>query len=361
MRYIFGILVFILIFTSCGTMRNFKTSDFSAINDVKNLEGEYINLNSDRISILSRFNIREEANFVTITSENPNELRLIYYSDTSIRKEQIFVGEMKKNYFEIYFLKEQFFIPLLYSSCNIDRVRIGKTNDGKLLIRKFVDQSGNLLFFGAGYSVETPYIFSNANQFNDYTPVHENGLWGFSDQSEKIVIPKKYDFVSFFDKDVARVKFNNKWGLINRQGEEITPIKYDKLSLIDTVFSPPIIRAYIGGKVGILDLSGNETIPVIYDYVGYFNSYNPFVPSLRLTPIRLGDKWGYATRTGVVVPAIYSELRGINNGHYLVKRNEKTYMIDKDGYEYESRGSFGTWTPILETKRKVQLEEQKME
>jgi len=357
MRYIFGIFAFVFTFTSCGTMRSFKTSDFSTINCVKSIEGNYLNRNSDRISILSRFNIGEEANFVTITAENPNEIKLAYHNDSSIRQERVFAGEMKQNYFEIYFSNQKKVIPLIYGNFNIDRIRMGKTKDGKLLIRKFVDNSGHLLFFAGGYSVETPYIFSYANELNDYTPIHENGLWGFSDSLGNIVIPKIYDFVSSFDKGVARVKLNNKWGLINRQGEEIAPIKYDKLSLIDTVFSPPIIRAYIGEKVGILDLSGNETIPVIYDFIAYSN-----MGYYGLFSIRLGDKKGFASRTQVVIPAIYSEISPLGLATATAKRDGRYFIVDRDGYEYEAKGSvFWGMRAKPDTKRKIKFEEQRIE
>jgi len=358
MKYILGIFVFVFTFTSCGTMRRFKTSDFSTINSVKGLEGNYLNRNSERISILSCFNIREEANFITIISENPNEIKLTYINDSSIIQERIFTGEMGKNYFEIYFLKQQSFIPILYSSCNIDRVRIGKTNDEKLLIKKFVDQSGNLLFFGGGYSVETPYKFSEAKENRDYTPIHENGLWGYSDLSGDIVIPKKYDFASLFDKGVARVKLNDKWGLINKQGKEIAPIKYDKISLVDTLSTPLIFRVSIEGKTGILDIDGNELIPAIYDYIGYSVSPDPNY----MVAIRLGDKLGRATRTQVIIPAIYSEQVNFLGDRIVYKRDGKNYIADKDGYEYEAEGNlFLGFKAKLETKRKIQLEEQKIE
>jgi len=357
MKQVFRILIFVFTFTSCGTMRTFKTSDFSTINGVKNLEGDYLNLNSDRKSILSLFNIREEANIITISSENSNEIKLTYYNDSTIRQERVFAGEMKKNYFEIYFSNQKKVIPIIYGNYNIDRIRIGKTKDGKLLIRNYYDNSGHILFLGGGYSVETPYIFFNANAHNEYIPVHENGLWGFTDSFGNIVISQKYDFVSFFDKDIARVKLNDKWGLINRQGEEITPVKYDKLSLIDTVFSPPIIRAYIGEKVGILDLNGNETIPIIYDFIAYSNMCH-----YGLFSIRLGDKKGFANRTQVVIPAIYSEIINFNGNTATAKRDDRYYVIDKNGYEYEAEGTvFWGMRAKPETKRKIQIEEQKTE
>jgi len=348
MKHLLKLLIIAFAFTSCGTMLHNNTYDFSIIKDVKDLEGYYLN-RVDRTSILSCFNVREYADFVNITSESPNEIKLIYNND-STKQEQIFTGQMKENFFEIYFSKQQSFIPLIYSSCDIDRIRIGKTKEGKLLIRKFIDQSGNLLFLAGGYSVEKPYIFSYADEYKSYIPIEEDGLWGYCDTSGHIVIPTKYDFATIFERDIACVKLNNKWGLINMHGEEITPIKYDDI-ILDTLQSPPIFCVYIGEKTGILDINGNEIIPVIYDYIEH-----PLSPD-KLMPIRLGEKWGCAIRTEVVIPAIYSEAYSYSGGRALVKRDGKSYLVDKDGYEYETKTTL-TLRAIPKTKRKIQLDEQ---
>ena len=353
MRHFFEILIVILTLTSCGTVRINKTSDFAQIKDVTDLNGNYLNRTSKN-SILSRFDIKEYADFVTFACENPNEIKLIYHND-STEREQIINGQMKNNFFEIYFSKRQFFIPLIYSSCDIERIRVGKSKDGKLLIRDFSNQSGNLLFLTSGHSFETPYKFYNSTEYKDYLPIKMNGLWGYYDLLGQVIIPEKYDFACIFEYGVARVKLNNKWGLINKQGEEITPFKYDDISLIDTLYSPPIFRVYIGEKTGVLDVNGNEIIPVVYDYIDY-----DLLPN-KLNSIGLGDKWGYATRTQVVIPAIYSEIVTFYGERVLVKRDEKYYMVDKDGYEYETKGIGTMRDPIPNTKRKIQLDEQKIE
>ena len=350
---IFGLLVLVLTFSSCGTMKVFTTSDFSAINDVKDIEGYYLNRCSGGISILSRFNIRDNADFVTITFNSPSEIKLTYFDGSLIEQERIFTGKMKRNYFEIYFSKRNIFIPFIYGNFDIDRIRIGKTEDGKLLIREFIDNSGYLLFFAGGYSVETPHVFSYAIEHKDFLPIHENGLWGYSDYQGNIVIPKKYDFTSIFVKDVARVKLNNKWGVINRQGEVIIPFVYDEISQIDLSGSPPIFRVSVGKKVGVVDINGNETIPVIYDYIAD-------CPSCDFFRIHLKDKKELANRTGVVIPAIYSEIHGFS-GRGMAERDGKYYIIDKEGYEYETKGGLWNLTIIPETKRKIQFEEQEIE
>ena len=352
MKFFCELLVFVFMFTSCGTLKHNKTSDFSAINDAKSMNGYYLNRIKTGNSLLFCFNINDYADFVTIVSENPNEIKLIYYNE-SAKQERVFMGEMKNNYFEIYFSKQKFVIPLIRSNIDIDRIRIGKTKNGQLLIRKFVDIGGSWFFIGAGYSYETPHIFSYSTEYTDYIPVQQNGLWGYSNSLGNIVIPAKYDFASIFEQNVARVKLNNKWGLINKQGEEVISIKYDEISIVDTLSTPSVFRVSIGEKKGILDINGHELIPVIYDYIGYSSDLN------ILNVIHLGDKLGYATRTQVVIPAIYSECVGSNKGLLLVKRDGKYYMVDKYGYEYETRGIGIFRDPILRTKRKIQLDEQK--
>ena len=357
MQHFWGILVFLLTLTSCGTLRVNNTSDFSTISEIKDLEGYYLNRTNNG-SILSCFNIREYADFVTLTSDNPNEIKLTYYnSDSLTKQERIFPGTMKKKYFEIYFSKLQFFIPLIYGIYDIDRIRIGKTKDGKLLIRNLEEKSGHWLVIGGGYSVETPFVFSCAKEYKGYIPTHENGLWGYSDSSGTIVIPGKYDFASIFETDVARVKLNNKWGLINRQGEEITSVKYDRISRIDTLSYPPIFRANIGEKAGFLDTNGHETVPVIYDYIG-----RSIMSPDRLFHIQLGDKKGFADRTQVVIPAIYSETLDLNEKKVAGKRDGTYFIMDMQGYEYEvKRSILGLWNAKPETKRKILFEEPHIE
>lgn len=354
MKILAKVLLFCITLTSCGTLKYHKTSDFASIYGITDLEGCYLNQTKD-YSLLSCFNIRDIANFVSISVLSPNEIKLTYHNDSTIH-EQVFKGEMKGKYFEIYFSKQQVIIPILYSSCTIDRLRIGKSKTDEILVRKFVDQSGNVLFLAAGYSYETPYLFLNKKDYKGYIPFQINGKWGYKDVLGETEIPVKYDFAGMFENDVARVKLNNKWGLINIKGQEITPLKYDYISLLDTKFSPPIFRVNIGSKVGILDVEGKETIPVIYDFIANSNMshYGYF-------SIRLGEKKGYANRTQVVIPAIYSRLFNFDGNTAVAMRDGEYYIVDIYGYEFETTGKGFMRTPKLETRRKIQFNEQVIE
>jgi hypothetical protein len=143
---------------------------------VQDLEGLFLNHKIGEIakpvriidSILSIFNIREFTDFVTIVAKSPNEIKLIYYNDSSERREKVFEGEMKENFFEIYLSNEQFVIPLFFGNWNIDRLRIGKTEDRELIIRRFIDHRGHLLMLAGGTAYELVGRFSLATSCKGY-------------------------------------------------------------------------------------------------------------------------------------------------------------------------------------------------
>ena len=366
MRYFFTVIVVILTFTSCGITRRFNnTSEFATIHSVKDLEGRFVNsriqegLGSRGMtgSILSTFNIWEYTDFVTIVAKSPREIKLIYYNNLSERQERVFEGEMRGSFFEIYLERSVIVIPLIYAHRIFERLRIGKTEDGELLIRRVSDRGGHLLFIVGGSAHESVARFHLATAHKGYMPTRNNGLWGFSDSYGNIVIPQKYDFATIFQNDVAFVRLNNKWGLINKQGEELIPIKYDRLVPFDRLL-PLKFRATLSGKTGILDINGNEVVPVIYDHIS-----RPTYPYGidNLVRIRLNNKWGFASRERVVIPAIYSRIHSrfdyprFNENRAEVERDGKRFFIDRYGYEYESRYSirWGRRIPVPETRRKI--------
>ncbi|MBC8111037.1 MAG: WG repeat-containing protein [Verrucomicrobia bacterium] len=349
MKISYILLIVILTLSSCGTMRFSKTSDFGSINDIKQLDGYYLNrANSGKGNILRCFNIHEYADFVSITSIGTDKLKLVYDND-SAKQERIFTLETKKKYFELYFSKQELIIPIIYSSISIDRIRIGKTKNGKLLIRKFVEQGGNLLLLGAGYSQKERSEFEYSTAYTSYIPVQKNGVWGYADSSGKTIIPLKYDFACIFDHNTARVRLNNKWGVINEKGEEIVPLKYDVVK-IDTFYTPTVFRVYAEKKEGVIDINGNELIPVIYDYI------DDQLPTDGLARIRLDDMWGFANRMKVIIPPIYLEAWYRTGSMAEVRRDGKNYFVDKDGYEYPTKGFWTMRDPVFKKRRKVKID-----
>lgn len=368
--------VFILILStfliySCGTYRINNTSDLEEILDLEKLNGQYFAYSEIRTkdefsqNALGIFNVfKENTDFINLTFEEPNKLKLNYLIDTNegtVEKEVLFEGKRKKKFLEIYFSKKQFLIPIVFNSVYIDRIRIGQDRNGDLIIRNLHDNSGNILFIGGGSGGEKAYYFKKSEKFKGLFPIKIDDKWGYSNSTKEIIILPKYDFAYVFNHNTARIKLNGKWGLINSLGKELTPIQYDSISLINTYKNPPIYFAEKNNKKGALDTLGNEIIPVIYDEIDRI-----YEPVFR---IRLGNKYGFATREKIVVPAIYSEVNWYQHtGFAEVKRDDKIYVVDKEGFEYETEpyklrdhlfiNQKGPYKILIETKRKTTFEKQ---
>lgn len=151
------------------------------LSDLQQLNGKYItqsqrtNKNKNLSYLLQHFNINnEKADFANLTFEEPNQVKLDYIVDSkegAVEKKIVLEGSRKKKYLEIYFSKEQSFIPLLYSKINVQRIRIGKDKNGELLIMNFYDRSGNILFLGAGSSFERGSHFKKSVHYTGLMPL----------------------------------------------------------------------------------------------------------------------------------------------------------------------------------------------
>lgn len=158
-----------LIFNSCGTLKFNKTKEFVKFNpSINELNGEYYGNsestkrnNNQTINILQLFNLEREADFINLSIDQ-SKVKLNYLQGTE-NKEFVFEGKMRNKFLEIYFKKKQTVIPLLYSSIEIDRIRIGKDKDGNLVIMNFAEHSGNILFMAAGHYDELSYIFKKSD------------------------------------------------------------------------------------------------------------------------------------------------------------------------------------------------------
>lgn len=62
----------------------------------------------------------------------------------------------------------------------------------------------------------------------DYSlvPYRSGNNWGFSNVSQKIVIPANYDEVTWFSEGFAAVRKGSKWGYINEAGKLVIPLKF---------------------------------------------------------------------------------------------------------------------------------------
>ena len=185
-----------MLLSSCGTYRFNKTSDFGIISDLSELNGTYQNkvwtaefgwveaismirffayakelraFNIDDIDIdtdmeisLNRDTYRN-IDTVTIRFLDDNTLQVsCLVNDTVFSKE--LTGKKKKNFFEIYYEKNQLIIPFIFCSIHVNRLRIGRyKNTNDLLIRDFKENYGFLLILmGGDAQGEIPYVYKRA-------------------------------------------------------------------------------------------------------------------------------------------------------------------------------------------------------
>jgi len=189
MKYYF-LLVIMLVLSSCGTFQIFKTSDFGKISDLSELNGTYRNEDTpltqaqsllrflwgpseDRHQMLDFFGclkcidedrdtaiaIKRNIDSVLIQFADNHTLFVSFSVNGTVLSEEL-KGEKKRKYFEIYFEKDQFIIPLIFGAVSVERLRIGrykKTND--LLIRNLSEQMAWIFIIAGGYGGERPYVY----------------------------------------------------------------------------------------------------------------------------------------------------------------------------------------------------------
>lgn len=375
MKHFFTLLYILfgsVLMSSCGTFQFNRTKEFSNFeHSFSEIDGEYYGYSiPTKQQIIPRsattlFNLGIESDFFTIKYLGDNKVKIDYTSLTDkgyIQEELILEGKLKKRFFEIYFNKKQLIIPILLSSIQIDRIRIGKDVNGNLVLMNFVENTGNIAFLGAGNSYEIPYIFKKSNQYLLPRPLFSNGKWGYKDSQDNVFVEPKYEFTKTFYDKTAIVKNNGKFGLINLEGIEVCETIYDEITLAFTNENSGYYLVKSNDKIGIISTSGEITVPVVYDkfHHGFNNSFTT----------HLNNRYGFATIDGVVIPAIYSEnfYFDYKTNFAKVQRDGYYYFVDKEGYEYEAKTEkkfevFSIYpTPVLvpdlTKKRKIEFDEQ---
>ena len=371
---LFVVVCLTLIVNSCGTLRINKTSDFKKNTNLDSLNGKYFSIpfhskntsDKDFFLLMNKYNTKSD--FFNLEFIDKNNLKISYdeiVENKLVPKEIILKGKRKKKFFEVYFSKKQFFIPILYGNFEIYRLRIGFDKSGKILIRNFYDSSGNILFIGGGFSGETKSLFEKIENSSTTIPFSKDGKWGFKKKNDTI-IKHLYDFVRAFDGNCARVCKNSKWGLIDNKGNYLSEIIYDSINPIITNNDDDFKHyfVYLNRKIGIINSTGKISVPVIYDEIKNNGEF---------LEIKIGNKFGFCNYENVIIPSIYSRLSSYIYHQYNyaeAERDNIIYYVDKMGYEYQTKpnpyyskigfleNGHPKYIPYIESKRKIEIEEQ---
>ena len=150
-------------------------------------------------------------------------------------------------------------------------------------------------------------------------------------------MPCKYDNLSNYSKELARIREDGKSGLINKKGQEIVSCVYDA---IYPLYSDGFLRVKKENKYGFLNNKFKETIPCVYDDIG--DSFTDGV-----VKVKKDEKWGFIDKSNkVVVPLTYEEIGdSFSENLVCVKKNGMWGFVDKSNnevisYLFDSESSF---------------------
>ncbi|MDR2954174.1 MAG: WG repeat-containing protein [Prevotella sp.] len=396
MKIIYAYILILFFLPSCHGKR-LATENFMPIDDFSQLNGRYFDEEAYWERIFNIYDNEMDIDIVDVEFRGKDSL-IISYTDTGGCKKIHIKGKTKKNFFEIYLTNIRIYLPPILVINNIDRLRIGKDKEEKLLIYKWDEHYGIIIPLGAGGSINNEYqrSFSHYNKnvkeglyaiqigrkwgyanredsiviapIYDYAFPFKDGIakvardkrWGYIDKKNKEIIPLIYDTIMKPERDIIRVCKDGKWGLIDSLNREVATFKYDRLFVFgrggyyDSLFLD-LAEVHIDNKVGFINKQGKETIPAKYDKI----EFDPYGSGkIKFYRSQLGDKYGYVSGNGILCNPIFNKAGkqlGYNGfspknktladeiGRYSeVIYNGKPYLFTEKGilYKYKKLGFF---------------------
>ena len=348
MRKIKNILFFSIL---VSLLYSCKVSEMVKIDNVSMLNGRYYtksvphkeNQGEYQNHLLRLLNVIEDIRpsyYIDFEFEDNEKLKIsypIYKNDTTLVETRYLHGKKRRKYWEVYFENESVNIPFIYGRVIKDRVRIGKNTKNQLLMEKFTNNEGWVLFLGDGYALKSKNVFYHYKDYPNIKPFEEKGLWG-AVLGEEIVVQPKYEITEVFEQKYIKAKINGKWSLLDQRGKEIISPKYDDVSNIDRG-TKSVFYVVKDEKTGIVNKQGEEITPIDYDVISE-GEKEVFV-------LTQGDLRGVLFKQKILVPSIYENINGyglkigqyknmkLGRRYYNAQRDGKKYVLDDQGNEYE--------------------------
>ena len=348
MRKIKNILFFSILMS---LLYSCKVSEMVKIDNVSMLNGRYYtksvphkeNQGEYQNHLLRLLNVIEDIRpsyYIDFEFEDNEKLKIsypIYKNDTTLVETRYLHGKKRRKYWEVYFENESVNIPFIYGRVIKDRVRIGKNTKNQLLMEKFTNNEGWVLFLGDGYALKSKNVFYHYEDYPNMKPFEEKGLWGVV-RGEEIMVQPKYQITEVFEQKYIKAKINGKWSLLDQEGKMIIPPKYDDVSNIDRA-TKSVFYVVKDEKTGLVNIQGKEITPIDYDVISE-GEKDVFV-------LTQGDLRGVLFKQKILVPSIYESINGYGlkigqyknmkpgRRYYNAQRDGKKYVLDDQGNEYE--------------------------
>jgi serine/threonine protein kinase len=152
--------------------------------------------------------------------------------------------------------------------------------------------------------------------------IYANGLYGFINQKNEVIIEPKYQRVRSFKNGCAVVVMNNKYGYINKSGKMIWPAELE----FAMDFSDGYAALNKKGLWGFIDSTGNLITSFQYDQVGEFYANHAVVAK--------DGNYGVINNTNkIIIPLEYDFASNIylNKDLIFLSKNKKSFLADTDG------------------------------
>lgn len=184
--------------------------------------------------------------------------------------------------------------------------------------------------------------------------IKQDGLWGFVNQDDKVVIQPQYEAATSFVNGVAIVKQSEKFALIDTGGKAITAFIYTRLQRL----AKGIYLVEKEQQVGLINANAEIILPIRYDYIesvenGHIfailkgkryllrkaSGYQPddiydYIGSFRegLTVVAKDNRWGYINYRGdVVIKPQFAFAAAFHDGLARVKKDGLYGYINRQG------------------------------
>ena len=158
---------------------------------------------------------------------------------------------------------------------------------------------------------------------NGYAPAKYNGVYGYVNNRLK-EFHFEYDYAGCFSNGIAAVEKDGKWGIINTDFEEVTGFEFDEIVMnaYDFCSTYGVFFAKKGNQYYLYDKAGTE-LAGGFDDVEMFASDEP-------AAVRIGDKWGYISKTGeTFIEPKYEKAKSFCIGYGPFMKDGKWGCIDK--------------------------------
>lgn len=182
--------------------------------------------------------------------------------------------------------------------------------------------------------------------------------YGVIDREWQVVVPFEYSAnIKMLGSDLFGVRKDGASGVIDKFGNMILPCKYSGINCCGDF----LVADVDIWNSGMFDLKGNQILPCEYSI-----SYTKYDVNTGLIPIRKQDEsgsytYGYADKTGIVIPLTYSFADGFSDGlAYIRDVDGNQAYIDTSGNVVISLANDLGPSPFLDGFSKVRKSDNKV-